>query len=182
MPAGIDGFAYRNSAALGAGYATPTWNEVGNIKDLEYSLTWESFETSVRREKGVKSYEPTMADLEITFMLRVPELAAAASNPDFDDLAVFVAAMATRGVIDMLVLNGSSTTVGARGFRGFFKVHDFSESQANADGIFKKITLKPSPVDSTTIATTATAEMMRHALVGAGPAVTFASWGSNTFA
>jgi hypothetical protein len=180
MPSGIDGILYRNSASLGAGYATPTFNEVGNIKDLEYTLTWDSSETSVRRERGLKSYEPTMADLEFTFMLRVPEYAAASGNPDFDDLAAFIAAAATKGVMDLMVLNGPTATNGVRGFRGFFKVHDFSESQQNGEALFRKVVMKPAPVDATTLATTASAEMCRHVLIAAG-APTYATWGSNTF-
>jgi hypothetical protein len=188
MLRGIDCKLFRNSAALGAGYATPTFNEVASVKDLDYKLTEESYDVTTRREKGIKVYEPTLTDLEVTFMLRIPDnvlfgvtTGVTTGDPDFDDFRAYETAYNTKVVIDNLLLTGGTTTNGAEGFRGFFKVHDFSVSQANADALFAKVTLKPAPADSTTIATTPTAEAMRHARVTAG-ALTYANWGSDTFA
>lgn len=180
MPRGIDCKLYRNSAALGAGYATPTFNEVASVKDLEYTITTESFETTTRLEKGIKTYEQTVADLEISFMLRLPEAAATTGDPNYDDYIAFRTAFNTNLVIDCMMLTGTTATNGAEGFRGFFKVSDFSETQGAADSLFKKVVLKPSCVDATTLASTASAEAMRRVKVAAG-APTYASWGSDSF-
>jgi hypothetical protein len=178
---GIQCKMLRNSAALGAGYATPTFNDVESVMDVDYSLTQEEFETTTRAEKGIKVYETTLTNLEINFMLRVPELAAAAGNPDFDDFLAFETAHQLNNPLDIMVLSAGATTNGARGFRGFFKVHEFSESQKNGESLFRKVILKPCAVDPTTKATTSTAEAFRWARVAAG-AVTYASLGSNTYA
>lgn len=181
MPRGIDCKLYRNSAALGAGYATPTFNEVASIKDLEYTLTTESFETTTRLEGGIKTYEQTVADLEISFMLRLPEPAATTGDPNYDDYIAIRTAFNTNLVIDAMMLTGTTATNGAEGFRGFFKVSDFSESQGHGDSLFKKVVLKPSCVDATTLASTAAAQAMRRVKIAAG-APTYANWGSDTFA
>lgn len=181
MPRGLDCKLYRNSAALGAGYATPTFNEVANVKDLEYTLTTESFETTTRAEKGIKTYEQTVADLEISFMLRLPEPVATTGDPNFDDYTAIRTAFNSNVVLDMMMLTGTTATNGAEGFRGFFKVSEFSESQTQSDSLFKKVVLKPSCVDATTLATTNTAEAMRRVKIATG-APTYASWGSDTFA
>lgn len=188
MIRGIDCKVYRNSAALGTGYATPTWNLVDGVKDVDIKDSAEAYDTTTRRDLGIKTYDVTLDDVEITLMLKIPDAvlagtttAVATGDPDFDDWRAFNTAKNQKINIDLMFLTGTTATNGAEGLRGFFKIHDFSVSQQNSDGLFQAVTLKPSTPDSTTLATTATAVAMRHVRV-AGGAPTYANWGSDTFA
>lgn len=181
MPRGIDCILYRNSAALGVGYATPTWNEVASVKDVQLTHSLESFDVSTRAEKGLKVYEQTMSEIEITGMIRHPEHAAIANDPNFDDFVAFRDAYFGNTVLHLEVLNGGRTTSGVIGLNGFFKVASWDEDQSNGASLMAAFTLKPAPVDVTTLATTNTAQAMRRVKVTSGSA-TYANFGSTSFA
>jgi len=180
MPRGIDCKLYRNSAALGAGYATPTWNEVTNVRDVQLNHSLESFEMSTRHELGVKVYEQTMSEIEVTGMLRHPEHAATTGDPGYDDFIVFRDAYFGNTVLHLQVLNGGNTTNGVIGLNGFFKIAQWNEDQSNGVGLMIAFTLKPCPVDVVTLAATATAQAMRRVKVASG-AATYANFGSTSF-
>ena len=180
MPLGVLCVGYRNSAALGSGYATPTFNELASVQDLTITIAGDSFDASTRLEKGVRVYEVTMHDISVSFKHRVPDLGATMGDPTFDDLQAILGAWRTRAVLDCMFLDGSSSTNGAEGIRGFFKVHKMDQDQSNNVSTFWDVELKPAPVDGTTLASTASAQAMRHVKVATG-APTYANWGSNSF-
>lgn len=187
MIRGIDCGFYRNSAALGAGYAAPTWNIVDGIKDLDFTDVFDAFENTVRRGLGLKTYLPTLEDVEINFMLTIHDntlnnstVAVSAGNPDFDDFRAFQTAKRTRVPIDIMCLTGTTTTNGAEGFRMFVYIHEFSVSQANADGLMAKVKLKPAMPDPTTLATSANALASQYVRVTNG-APTYSGWNAESF-
>jgi hypothetical protein len=183
----IDLFLYRNSAALGTGWATPTWNVVDGIKDFDATDVYDMFENTVRRGRGLKTYFPTTDDVEINFMMTIPDnvlfgttTATSAGNPDFDDYRAFQTAKRTRRVMDIMSLTGASTTNGAEGFRMFVTVADFSLVSGDQDGAMMKVKLKPAMPDETTLATSPTALPSLEVRVAAA-APTFSLWGADTF-
>ena len=180
MPRGIDCILYRNSAALGSGYGTPTWNEVRNVKDVQLNDTKESFEVTTRHERGLKVYEQTLSEIEVTGMIRQPELAATTGDPNYDDWIAIRDAYFGNTVLHLEVLTGGRTTTGSIGLNGFWKVAEFSEDQSNSVALFNAFKLKPAPVDATTLASTATAEAMRRVKVTSGSA-TYANFGSTSY-
>lgn len=180
MPLGINCVGYRNSAALGSGYATPTFNELGGVQDLKINQSKNKYKCTTRAEKGMEVEETTTTQITVTGKMRIPELAATTGNPDYDDLAAFRTAWNANSVLDLMFLDGGSTTNGSQGIRGFFKISKWDEDQSNDVATFMDFELVPCPVDSTTLASTATAQAMRHVLVATG-APTYANWGSNSF-
>ncbi len=187
MRLGIDCAFYRNSAALGAGWATPTWNLVDGIKDGDYKDVLEMFENTIRRGLGLKTYAAALNDVEFSAMLMIPDkvlfggtVAVTTGNPDFDDFRAIAAAKRTKQPLDVMILDGPSTLNGVEGIRLFAHVAEFSEPQGNGDGLMMKVTFKPALPDASTMATSPTAVPGLNVRVAAG-APTFAAWNSDTF-
>lgn len=187
MIRGIDFCFYRNSAALGAGWATPTWNLVDGIKDLNEDDQFDAFENTIRRNRGLKTFLPTLEDLSIEFDLVIPDnvlqgttTAVSAGNPDFDDFRAFQTAKRKRLPIDCLVLTGPLDQNGAEGFRAFMHVLGFGRPQSNGDGAFCKVKMQPGLPDAATLATSPAAQASLEVRVTAA-ALTYSLWGADTF-
>ncbi len=176
--------AYRNSAAAGAGYATPTWNEISGIREVTVSDTKETYETTTRTGNGIKSFVPTLTEYSFSFKMPCPEAGAAAGNLQYDDYIVFRNAYYSGGVIDMLILDGTTTEVGAEGIRFFAAVEQFEQDQSDNARLTTSIKLVITDPDVATLASAATpgAKPAKRARIGSGPALTMADFGSSTFA
>ncbi len=158
-------------------YATPTWAEVDVLQDVTLSQSKESFKTTIRKYKGINTYKPTTSEVEINGKLLVPDLGTDADG----DFAKFQDAWDANEAIEVLAITGGIADTGARGIRGFFSIFKFDEDQSNDNELFKDFTLKPTNVPNTVSTVTATAQAMQSAKVTAG-ALTYAPWGSKTYA
>lgn len=177
MARGIDCIVYRDTAT----YASPTYQEVRNIKDLQLADSFDTADVSTRHERGLSVFEPTMEKVEYTGMMREPEITAAAGDPTFDDHLAFQTAYDGRTALHLEILTGGRTTNGSRGYNGFFFVTKWDQDQSNGVSLFRNFTLTPAPVPAATLAATPAAEAMRKVLVAAG-AATYANIGSTTYA
>jgi hypothetical protein len=183
MGRAIDCNIYRNTAAEGVGYGTPTLtNPVGNIMDLEITEDKEMEEITIRRGKGAKMYAPTTIEFAVSGKMLCPGVGAAAGNLDFDDYTAFNSAWNSNGVLDLLFLDDLVATIGASGVRGAFALSKWGQPQGVSNRLWRVFELKVTDWSVLTYATSPTAEPLRKALVGTGPALTYASLGSNTFA
>lgn len=187
MITGVQCAFYRNSAALGGGWASPTMNLVDGIKDFEVNDAWEEFENSIRRGRGLKTFHQTMEAVELSTMLLIPDnvlqgttTATSTGNPDWDDFRAFQTAKRKRLPMDVMVLNGPMTENGAEGFRMFMGVFGFSVSQKNEDGLMVAVTMKPMLPDAATLATSPAAQVGLEVRVASG-APTYSLWGAETF-
>lgn len=127
---GIDCKFYRNSGT----YGSPTWTEVNDILDLDADPTWGEGDASSRGSPVVMT-EPTMLGMTITGKIRV-------SLADADFVALDDAHIA-RTALDLMVLNGNSTTNGVRGWRMDFKIFGWKETQAANGVLYRDFTMKP---------------------------------------
>lgn len=187
MRLGIDCCFYRNSAALGAGWATPTWNLVDGIKDGDFTSVFDMFENTIRRGRGLKTYVPTTEEVEFSFMLTIPDKvlfgttnAVSAGNPDFDDFRAIQTAKRTKQPLDVMILDGASNINGVEGVRMFVHIAEFSQPQGNSDGLMMNVKLKPAQPDASTLATSPTAVPSMHVRVTGG-VPTFSYWDADTF-
>lgn len=178
---GINCILYRNSAALGAGYGTPTWNAVDSIRDAKISKSKNKYPTGTRAEKGLNTYEATDSEIEITCMIRLPEPAATTGDPNYDDWIVFRDAFWGNTVVHIEALTGARTVTGNIGINGFFKVTKLDEDQSNGVALFADMVLTPTHVDATTLATTPAAQAMRDVKIVSGTAQ-YSNFNANSFA
>lgn len=121
---------YRNTA----NFVTPTWDEVSALGDVQLNLAFDEFDATVRGD-GVKLSEPTLLGIEVTGRIR--------SDENSTDFTAFETAALTRASLDVLVLDGTSTTNGSRGIRAEMKLFNWSEDQALGNVLFREFTLKP---------------------------------------
>lgn len=121
---------YRNTANFG----TPTWDEVTALGDVQLNLSWDEFDATMRGD-GVKSSEPTLLGIEVTGRIR--------SDENSTDYTTLETAAYTKALVDVLVLDGTSTVNGSRGVRAEMKIFNWSEDQALGNILFREFTLRP---------------------------------------
>lgn len=150
---GLNAKLYYNSAT----YATPTWVEVTQVDDLTEDIKAQKAPANDRSSPVNKSVI-TSIDLSWTGRLK---------NDESTAFNFLYEAILERATVDVLVLNGSRTTNGVRGFRADVQVHDMSDSQGRNDSIYHSIMLEPT--DSWN-ADTSAANPVKAVLVTAGAA------------
>lgn len=151
---GINAFIYRNTATFGA----PTWSAVTYFEqvnvDPRYTVAPSNSRDS-RFERGV----PTLAGAGLRGRLK---------NVIADtNVVAILDAFALTTVVDLLVLNASETTVGARGFRGEFYVIAAGEDQGPTSRLYYDLEFVFADG----------ANLPKWAKVGAGPAIQYAAPG-----
>ena len=129
---GINSKAYYRSTG---NFGTPTWTELSGFGDMAVNAAWDVADAATRASR-VKSEVKTMLGLEVTGRLR-SEDASAAYN------AVFDAFLSTTSNIDIMVLDGSSSSNGARGFRFEAIAKQANQSQGLQDSLFLDMSFTP---------------------------------------
>lgn len=127
---GLDCKAYRNSAT----YATPTWAEVENVRDLTLNLTKGEADVS-RRGTEWKLTKPTLKDGSVDF-----EMVWDTGDADFTAIQT---AWNDGTTIDMAFLDGEIGTTGSQGLRAEFEVISFTRSEPLEGGVMASVSLKP---------------------------------------
>src|SRR5262245_35221690 len=129
-------YAYKGKIYNGGTYGAPTWNEIKNVRDVQVGGDFDKQDASTRAGNGIKQYEPTLLDLMIAGKIKTDE----------GDTTGFVAietAFLTRAALDILVLDGSTSTDGSRGYRVDMKVMKFGEDQTLEKVLFRDFELAP---------------------------------------
>ena len=153
---GINAKCYRNTSSYGA----PNWSEITQISDLSINPTWDKGDASAR-ESRIKQNVKTMMDLEIT--AKVKKRIGDANYEAIMD------ALVSDNVLDLLVLDASKETVGARGWRIDAQIFSATEDQAMGNVLYEDITISPSLESNPP----------KAVKVGAGPALTYSTPGAN---
>lgn len=125
--------AYRNTNT----FASPTWSAINCISDFQVAPKWDEAEAS-SRETRLKLALKTLLGLEITGKLR-------ASDANDANYTAIVAAITGDQQLDLMILNGASTTDGVTGFRASFQLFDATEDQGLGSVVYDQVVLKPSP-------------------------------------
>lgn len=109
---------YYNSATFGS----PTWVEITRISKLKGGLKWGRAQNATRGST-VNRGGKTVGDLSFDFTIEQ-------DLTDAGILLVWAACISGSTTIDLLILNASNTTNGARGFRGEFDLNSLDDDQA----------------------------------------------------
>lgn len=128
---GMDAKLYRNSAD----YASPTWAEVKNVKDLTLNLEASEADVTTRGNAGWRATIAALKDGSIEF-----EMVWDTADADFTALKN---AFFDSTPLDFAVLDGDIETAGTQGLRAVMSITGFSRSEALEEAITVSVTAKP---------------------------------------
>lgn len=132
MSIGLNAKTYRNTGTFG----TPTWTLMTNITDMTLDDSMDEADTSTRGGGGFSASEPTLRNLELTFgMINKP-----GTNAEFEAV---LDAYTGRTSLDLAVMDGVITTIGQRGVRARWKVHQFPRAQELRGAQTIEVVMKP---------------------------------------
>lgn len=129
---GIDAKVYRNTAT----YGTPTWTEINLVRDVQVTPNWNRSDSSSRASK-VMSEVKTQLQLAFTLSVKV-------SLTDAGYTALMDSFVSSTGVLDLLILNGTTTTNGVEGWRFDAGVFTASEDQSIGGTLYRDFEVAPS--------------------------------------
>ncbi len=132
---GLDARLYRNTSV----YASPTWNEVKNVKDLTLSLEAGEADVTTRGNGGWRATIATLKDGSLEF-----EMVWDTADDDFTAIRT---AFLTNGSVEFAVLDGAVATTGSQGLRAAMAITNFSRSEPLEEAIKVSVTAKPTYSD-----------------------------------
>lgn len=129
---GMDCKLYRNTAT----YASPTWDLIGNVKDVTLSVEAGEADVTTRGNAGWKATVATLREATIEF-----EMVWDTTDADFTDIQTKFLTAAT---IEFLCLDGVSTAAsGSQGLRATCAILKFSRKETLAEAVMVSVTVKP---------------------------------------
>ena len=128
---GMQAKLYRNSGS----YGTPTWVEVGNVKDLTLNLEAGEADVTTRANDGWRATVATLKDGSIEF-----EMVWDTSDANFTAIQQ---AFFNNTSIEFAVMDGAIATSGSQGLRATMSITNFSRSEALEEAIMVSVTAKP---------------------------------------
>lgn len=133
MPAklGLDAKLYRNSGT----YASPTWELIGNVRDVTLSLETGEADVTTRGNNGWRASVGTLKGATIEF-----QMVWDTSDTDFTAIQT---AFFTSTNIEFAVMDGDITTTGSQGLRADCRIITFSRAEALEEAITVSVTAKP---------------------------------------
>jgi hypothetical protein len=137
MKLGIRAKLYYRSAG---NFGTPTWTELTLVRDLTLNAADDTTDAPTRASR-VKAMAKTLKDIAFDASMR-------ASDTDAGYTAVYDAYLSASSNIDVMVLDGSSSSNGARGFRYEAIVHKAGQPQNIADAIYTDFGFAPDAFSS----------------------------------
>lgn len=116
---------------------SPTWSEVPNVSDLTRGVAWDTAEAN-SRESAAKMIAKTLVDLGVTAKLKFVK-------GDTNTNTIMDALYSPDTIIDIMVLNGPSTTTGCYGSRFQCQVTEGNEDQGLQNAIYEDLKFMPTP-------------------------------------
>jgi hypothetical protein len=128
---GLDAKLYRNTGS----FASPTWNEVINVKDLTLNLEAGEADVTTRGNNGWRATVATLKDGSIEF-----EMVWDTEDMDF---AAIRDTFLNRAAMEFAVMDGGIAVAGSQGLRATCMVTNFSRNESLEEAITVSVTVKP---------------------------------------
>ena len=128
---GMNCKAYRNTG----NYASPTWNEITNVKDLSLNLEASEADVTTRGNNGWEAVVQTLKKATIEFGM-------VWDTGDADFTAIQNAFFSNTS-IECAFMDGAIATTGNQGLRATFMVTGFSRTENLTEAVMANVTLKP---------------------------------------
>ena len=133
---GMDAKLYQNTGS----YATPTWEEIGNVKDVTLNLEKGEADVTTRANNGWRATVGTLKDASIEFQMVWDTL-----DTGFDAIRQ---AFFSNTPIEFAVMDGAITDLDAEGLRATFDIFNFTRNEALEEAIMVDVTIKPTYADN----------------------------------
>jgi len=133
---GLDAKLYLNTAS----YATPTWSEVKNCKDLTLGLESSEADVTTRESGGWKAVVAALKEATIEFQM--------VYDPGDTNWEAIRDAWLEKTPLEFAVMDGGITTNGSQGLRAAMAVLKFSESQNLEEALMTDVSIKPTRSDN----------------------------------
>lgn len=127
---GLNAKLYRNTGT----WATPSWNEMDNVKDLTLNLTKGEADVS-KRGSSWRLTVGTLLTAELTFQSIWDE--------DDTDLAAIQSAFLNGTSIELLILDKAVLSTGAQGLHAMFQITRYTRNEQLEQALTVDITAKP---------------------------------------
>jgi predicted secreted protein len=119
-------------------YASPTWTEICNVKDLTLSLEKDEIDVTTRCSGGFKEYADGLLDANVTFnMLYDPADAAFTALQS----AFFAKTAIEFAVMDGVLPPASGNT--SQGLRATCMIKSFSRSESLGEALMTDVAIRP---------------------------------------
>ena len=133
---GLEAKLYRNTAS----YATPTWNEDDNVKDLTLNLEKGEADVTTRGNQGWRATVGTLKDASIEFQMvwDTEDAAFGAIQTAFFD----------NTPIEFAIMDGDISDPESEGLRATFDVFNFTRNENLEEAIMVDVSIKPTYADN----------------------------------
>lgn len=128
---GLDAKLFRNTGT----FATPTWNEITNVRDVTLNLEAGEADVTTRGNNGWRATVATLKDGSIEF-----EMVWDSADDNFTSIRD---AFLNKTAIELAVMDGPMASPGSQGLRASFMVTSFSRSEPLEEAISVNVTAKP---------------------------------------
>lgn len=129
---GLNAKLYRNAGT----YNSPSWQLIGNVKDLTLNLEMGEADVTSRAAEGWRQTEPTLADASLEWGM--------VWDPDDTQFTAIQEAFFARTAVEFLALDGLVATSGSQGLRFTGKIFSFSRDENLEEALMVNVTAKPS--------------------------------------
>lgn len=133
---GMEAKLFRNSGS----YASPTWAEMDNVKDLTLNLEAGEADVTTRGNNGWRATVASLKDGSIEFEM-VWDTADAA-------FTAIQQAYFGNTPVEFAVMDGPITEAGSQGLRASFSITKFSRNEPLEEAISVSVTAKPTYSDN----------------------------------
>jgi predicted secreted protein len=133
---GMEAKLYRNTG----NYASPTWSEVANVRDLTMNTEKGSADVTTRGNSGWRAMAGTLKDLSVEF-----EMVYDTADEDFTAIQT---AFMDNDQVEFAVMDGDIAEAGTQGIRATFEVMNFSQSEPLEEAIIVSVTLSAAYADN----------------------------------
>ena len=128
---GLDAKLFRNTGT----YATPSWTEIGNVRDVTLTLEKGEADVTTRANGGWRATLATLKDASVEFQM--------VWDTGDAGFAAVRDAYLNNTPLDMAVMSGAMSDPDAEGLRAEFDVFSFTRNEPLEEGITVSVTLKP---------------------------------------
>ena len=120
-------------------YASPTWSEVTNCKDLTLGLEKNTADVTVRGNTGWRAVVSVLKDATLEF-----KMIWDTDDPNFTLIKdAFLASAAPENTINVAVMDGDIMTPGSQGLRSLMIVEKFTRNEPLEEALTVDVTLRP---------------------------------------
>lgn len=129
---GLDAKLYHNTGT----YGTPTWDEIGNVKDLVMSIEKGTADVTTRTNSGWRAKIGTLKEATIEFQM--------VYDTDDADFEVLQTAFFANTLIEFAVMDGAIATTGQEGLRATMDITSFGRDEQLEQALMVPVKLEPS--------------------------------------